>query len=208
MNKTYLILILVVFTIVYSCDSDRSDKPNFIIIFTDDQGYADVGCYGAQGFSTPNLDSMADDGIRFTNFYSAAPSCSPSRAALLTGSYPVRVGVPNVLFPISPTGLDSSEITIAEILKELDYKTACIGKWHLGDHPSMMPLNQGFDEYFGLPYSNDMWPWRHDYRKERKKSDLHPDLPLYLNEKVIEYNPDQNLLTKRYTGYALSLIHI
>ncbi len=206
MNRL-LLIISIIFTISFiSCSTKTTNKPNFIIIFTDDQGYADVGCYGAKGFSTPNLDNMANDGIRFTNFYSAAPSCSPSRAALLTGSYPVRVGVPNVLFPISPTGLDSSEITIAEILKDVGYNTACVGKWHLGDHPSMMPRNQGFDEYFGLPYSNDMWPWRNDFRKERKKSDLHPDLPLYLNENVIEYNPDQNQLTKRYTEYAVKFI--
>lgn len=194
---------------VVACSKNQYEanpKPNVIIIFTDDQGYADLGCYGAKGFKTPNLDNMAVEGMRFTNFYSASPVCSPSRAALLTGSYPVRVGVPSVLYPVSPTGLDPSEITIAEILKQQGYATACVGKWHLGDHPTMMPTNQGFDEYFGIPYSNDMWPWRNDYKKESPRYEHYPDLPLYLNEKVVENNPDQNEITKRYTEYAVNFI--
>ena len=158
MNKTYLPLLFLLLTVVISCDDTSIDRPNIIIIFADDQGYADLGCYGAVGFNTPNLDQMAKEGMRFTNFYVASPVCSPSRAALLTGSYPVRVGVPAVLSPVSPTGLDPGEITIAELLKEQGYATACVGKWHVGDHPSMMPTSQGFDEYFGIPYSNDMWP--------------------------------------------------
>ncbi len=203
-----IIILLLVFLIpgLISCNKSSVEKPNFIIIFTDDQGYADLGCYGAKGFTTPNLDNMAKEGMRFTNFYVASPACSPSRAALLTGSYPVRVGVPTVLYPVSPTGLDSSEITIAEILKRQGYTTACVGKWHVGDHPTMMPTNQGFDEYFGIPYSNDMWPWRHDYKKEKPRSELYPDLPLYLNNKIIERNPDQNQIIKRYTEYAVQFI--
>ena len=194
---------------VVACSKNKyvaNQKPNVIIIFADDQGYADIGCYGAKGFVTPNLDNMAKEGMRFTNFYAASSVCSPSRAALLTGSYPVRVGVPAVLFPVSPTGLDSKEITIAEILREQDYATACVGKWHLGDHITMMPTNQGFDEYFGIPYSNDMWPWRNDYKKEKPRSELFPDLPLYLNTEIIERNPDQNQITKRYTEYAVQFI--
>jgi len=194
---------------VVACSKNKyeaNQKPNVIIIFADDQGYADLGCYGAKGFVTPNLDNMATEGMRFTNFYVASSVCSPSRAALLTGSYPVRVGVPAVLFPVSPTGLDSKEITIAEILREQDYATACVGKWHLGDHITMMPTNQGFDEYFGIPYSNDMWPWRNDYKKEKPRSELFPDLPLYLNTEIIERNPDQNQITKRYTEYAVQFI--
>lgn len=207
MNKIIVACLIGLSTIACSNDYPKEDqKPNVIIIFTDDQGYADLGCYGAKGFTTPNLDKMASEGMRFTDFYVASPVCSPSRAALLTGSYPDRVGVPVVLYPISPTGLDPSEITIAEILKEQGYATACVGKWHLGDHPTMMPTNQGFDEYFGLPYSNDMWPWQGDYKKERPRSKLFSDLPLYLNDKVIEKNPDQNLLTKRYTEYAVKFI--
>ena len=204
-NIAKLFLLLTIISCSNNQDKSKQ-KPNIIIIFTDDQGYADLGCYGAKGFVTPNIDKMAGEGIRFTNFYSASPVCSPSRAALLTGSYPLRVGVPSVLYPVSPTGLDSSEITIAEILKEQNYSTACVGKWHLGDHPSMMPTYQGFDEYFGIPYSNDMWPWGNDYKKEGSRSEKHPDLPLYLNEKVIEKNPDQNEITKRYTEYAVNFI--
>jgi arylsulfatase A-like enzyme len=192
--------------IFLSCQETPKEKPNIIIIFTDDQGYADLGCYGAKGFSTPNLDQMAEDGMRFTNFYVAAPTCSPSRAALLTGCYPVRVGVPAVLEPASPTGLKPREITLAEILKEQGYTTACIGKWHLGDHPSMMPNNQGFDEYFGLPYSNNQWPWRNNDNKQGSRSDLYPDLPLYHNNEIVELNPDQNQLTTRYTERAIEFI--
>jgi len=206
MNKIMVICLLVLSVIACSNDQpEENQKPNVVIIFTDDQGYADVGCYGAKGFATPNLDNMAKEGMRFTDFY-ASPVCSPSRAALLTGCYPDRVGVPVVLYQISPTGLDPSEITIAEILREQGYATACVGKWHIGDHPTMMPTNQGFDEYFGLPYSNDMWPWQGDYKKERPRTQLFPDLPLYLNDKVIEKNPDQNLLTTRYTEYAVKFI--
>ena len=207
MYKTIVLFFLVI--IVTTCSKnqpEKSEQPNVIIIFADDQGYADIGCYGAKGFTTPNLDKMAEEGMRFTNFYVASSVCSPSRAALLTGSYPVRVGVPDVLHPVSPTGLDPSEITIAEILKGEGYATACVGKWHLGDHPTMMPTNQGFDEYFGIPYSNDMWPWQNDYKKERPRTELFPDLPLYLNSEVVERNPDQNQITKRYTEYAIQFI--
>jgi len=164
-------------------------RPNVIIVLTDDQGYADVGCFGAQGFATPSLDRMAAEGIRFTDFYSAANVCSPSRAALMTGSYPVRVGITDVLEPNSGVGLNPQEETIAELLKCRGYATAAIGKWHLGDDKSFLPTRQGFDEYFGLPYSNDMSP-----------------LPLLQGEEVIEYNPDLSQLTKRYTEKACDFI--
>ncbi|MHC4213022.1 MAG: sulfatase family protein [Planctomycetota bacterium] len=173
------------------------DKPNFVIIFTDDQGYADVGCYGAKGFSTPNVDRMAAEGMKFTDFYSAAAICSPSRAALLTGCYPPRVSVPRVLFPRDNVGLNTDEVTIADILKARGYATACIGKWHLGHLPQFLPTRQGFDYYFGIPYSNDMWP---------KNSKKYPELPLIENEKTIELNPDQRLLTKRYTEKTVEFI--
>jgi arylsulfatase A len=166
-----------------------SDRPNVILVLTDDQGYADVGCFGARGFATPHLDRMAAEGIRFTSFYSAAPVCSPSRAALLTGSYPVRVGVTQVLFPNSDIGLSPSEVTIAELVKSKGYATAAVGKWHLGDDRPFLPTKQGFDEYFGLPYSNDMAP-----------------LPLLQNDEAIEVDPDQSQLTKRYTQRACDFI--
>lgn len=164
-------------------------RPNIIIILADDLGYADVGAFGAQGFTTPHLDGLASDGIRFTSFYSAAPICSPSRAALMTGSYPVRVGVTDVLQPASSIGLNPQETTIAELVKAQRYATAAVGKWHLGDDRTFLPTRQGFDEYFGLPYSNDMTP-----------------LPLLENEEPIEYDPDLSQLTKRYTERARDFI--
>jgi arylsulfatase len=166
-----------------------TSRPNVVIVLTDDQGYADVGVFGAQGFTTPNLDRMAGDGIELTNFYVAAPICSPSRAALLTGSYPPRVGITEVLQPASTTGLSLDEVTIAELLKSVGYATAAVGKWHLGDDPTFLPTRQGFDEYFGLPYSNDMTP-----------------LPLLENEAVVEESPDLSQITKRYTERAVDFI--
>jgi arylsulfatase A-like enzyme len=176
------------------------DKPNFIIIFCDDAGYADVGCFGAKGFETPNLDRMAAEGVRFTDFYVAAASCTPSRAALMTGCYPQRVSLPHVLGPKAKIGVNSEEQTIAELLKSRGYATACYGKWHLGHHPEFLPKRHGFDDYFGLPYSNDMWP----HHPERPGG--YPDLPLVEGERVIEYNPDQTKLTTWYTERAVKFI--
>jgi len=171
------------------CAKPTSRKPNFVIIFTDDQGYADVGCFGAKGFETPNLDQMAAEGAKFTSFYSAAPVCSPARAALLTGCYPMRVSIPRVLFPRDNIGLNPDEITIADVLKTRGYATCCIGKWHLGHLPRFLPTRQGFDYYFGLPYSNDMSP-----------------LPLIEGEETIGLKPDQSQLTRRYTEKAVEFI--
>jgi len=176
-------------------------KPNFIIIFTDDQGYSDVGCFGAEGFETPNLDRMATEGVRFTDFYVGAPSCTPSRAALLTGCYPQRVGLPSVIGPKAEIGLSADESTIADVLKSQGYATACFGKWHLGHHPEFLPTRHGFDEYFGLPYSNDMWP----NHPEPDRYDF-PDLPLMERETILEYNPDQTQLTTWYTDRAVKFI--
>jgi arylsulfatase A len=176
-----------------------TDKPNVVIIFCDDVGYADIGVFGAKGYETPNLDRMAAEGVKFTDFYAAAPSCTPSRAALLTGCYPQRVGLPNVIGPNAKIGISDQEQTIAEILKPLGYATACYGKWHLGHHPKFLPTRHGFDEYFGLPYSNDMWP-KHPTNKS------FPDLPLIEGERIIEYNPDQTQLTTWYTEHAVKFI--
>ncbi len=175
------------------------DKPNVVIIFCDDVGYADIGVFGAKGYKTPNLDRMAAEGVKFTDFYAAAPSCTPSRAALMTGCYPQRVSLPNVIGPNAKVGISSEEKTIAEILKPLGYATACYGKWHLGDKPKFLPMRHGFDDYFGLPYSNDMWP-------HHPTSDRYPDLPLIEGEKVIEYNPDQTQLTTWYTERSVKFI--
>jgi arylsulfatase A-like enzyme len=177
--------------------TDSADRPNFIVIFTDDQGYQDVGCFGSPSIETPNLDRMADEGAKFTDFYVAASVCSPSRAALLTGCYPPRVGVTRVLFPRDNIGLNPDEITIADVLKTQGYATACVGKWHLGHLRPFLPTRQGFDYYFGLPYSNDMWP---------PQSGKYPALPLIEGESPVELNPDQRLLTKRYTAKSIEFI--
>ena len=135
----------------------ETTPPNIVLIFCDDLGYGDLGCYGSK-LSTPNLDRMAAQGVRFTNFYSANPVCSPSRAGLLTGRYPTRVGVPRVFFPADKLGLARDERTMADVLKARGYRTMCVGKWHLGHTPEYLPTSRGFDEYFGIPYSNDMSP--------------------------------------------------
>ncbi len=192
------------------CTNDRSDLPNVVLIFTDDQGYADVGCYGAEGFETPNIDTMAAEGIRFTNFYVSQAVCSASRAALMTGCYSERVSIRGALNSWSQVGLNPEEETIAEVLKKEGYSTGIFGKWHLGLHKDFLPLQRGFDEYFGLPYSNDMWPY--DYHgnslKEGRKS-LYP--PLYLiegNEKTEEISDldRQAELTTMYTERAVAFI--
>ncbi|MEP4077299.1 sulfatase [Haloferula sp.] len=178
-----------------------AEKPNFIIIYTDDLGYGDLSCMGSKNIKSPHIDGMAADGIKFMDFYSGSASCTPARAALMTGSYPSRVNMNHVLFPGSVDrgtkevkGLNPTEITIAELLKGQGYATGMVGKWHLGDDPSFMPMNQGFDEYFGLPYSNDMVPPRF------------VDLPLMRGSEVIEVNPDQDFITKRYTDESLAFI--
>jgi arylsulfatase A len=163
-------------------------NPNFAFIYGDDLGYGDLGCYGSR-IPTPNLDRMAEEGMRFTQFYSANPVCSPSRAALLTGRYPTRVGVPRVLFPNDKTGLPDDEMTIAQMLKAKGYKTMCVGKWHLGHLPQFLPTSRGFDEYFGIPYSNDMSP-----------------RPLMHNLEILEEPAALETLTPRYTEQALKFI--
>jgi arylsulfatase A len=172
--------------------------PNVVIVFADDLGYGDLGCYGAKGYTTPNLDRLAKEGVKFTDFYAAQAVCSASRAALLTGCYPNRVGILGALGPASKIGIHKDEKTIADILKARGYATAAFGKWHLGHHPQFLPTRHGFDEYFGLPYSNDMWP-KHPTAK-------FPDLPLTDGEKTIELNPDQTRLTTSYTERAVKFI--
>ena len=156
--KNFLFLIFLALT---SC-SNKPDLPNIIIIFTDDQGYGDVGCYGAVGFETPNLDAMAEDGIRFTDFYVSQAVCSASRASLMTGSYSERVGVQGALLPWDLKGLDPKTETIAKMLKRQGYTNAVFGKWHLGHTEKYLPLQNGFDEYAGLICSNDIWPMDYD----------------------------------------------
>ncbi len=177
-------------------NAGESRKPNFIIIFCDDLGYGDLHCYGAEKIQTPNLDRMAEEGMRFNSFYACAPVCTPSRAGLLTGRYPIRSGLTNVLFPYSQDGIGDEEITLAAALKTRGYATACVGKWHLGHLPPYLPTRNGFDYYFGIPYSNDM--------DVQKRGD--PPIPLMRNEAIIEQPADQDTLTRRYTEEALRYI--
>jgi arylsulfatase A-like enzyme len=174
--------------------------PNIVIIFTDDQGYGDVGCYGAKGFTTPNLDRMAREGIRFTDFYVAQAVCSSSRTALLTGCYPNRLGIVGALGPKDRHGISDWETTLGELCKSRGYATAIFGKWHLGHHPQFLPLRHGFDEYLGLPYSNDMWP------NHPTAGDKFPRLPLVEGSRTIAENPDQTQLTTMYTERAVAFI--
>lgn len=192
-------------------------KPNFIIIFTDDQGYNDLGCFGSKTISTPNIDRMAKEGRKFTNFLVASSVCTPSRAALLTGCYPKRVGLhQHVLFPSSKKGLNPDEVTIADQLRANGYATACIGKWHLGHHPETLPRQNGFDSYYGIPYSNDM---NHPDNKGKPRGTSSDQLwldqesavtkwktPLIENEKIIELPVDQRTITRRYTDRAIKFI--
>jgi arylsulfatase A len=193
-------------------------KPNFVLIFTDDQGYGDIGCFGSKTIRTPHLDRLAEEGRKFTSFMAASSVCSPSRAALLTGSYPKRTGVENVLFPVSNTGLNPQEHTIADHLRQQGYATACFGKWHLGHHPETLPRQQGFDAYFGIPYSNDM---NHPDNKGKPKGgtdgmdELWKDpgstltkwkTPLVENEEIIEMPVDQRTITRRCTDRGVAFI--
>ena len=186
--------------------SRAAAKPNFVVIFTDDQGYADLSCFGGEHVSTPRIDQMAAEGARLTSFYVAAPLCTPSRAALMTGCYPRRIDMAYgsdfaVLLAADKKGMNPDEITIAEVLKSAGYKTGIFGKWHLGDQPEFLPTRQGFDEYFGIPYSHDIHPFH-----PRQKHFKFPPLPLLRGETVIEMDPDADYLTKRITERAVSFI--
>ena len=177
-------------------------QPNLIVIFCDDLGYGDLGCYGSEKNRTPRIDKLAAEGMKFTDFYSSSPVCTPSRASLLTGCYARRVGLHEaetghwVLIPRNTRGMNPKEVTIAEALKSVGYATACIGKWHLGDQPEHLPTVHGFDSYFGIPYSNDM--------QQAGRGD--PPLPLVDGGTVIEAPADQSTLTKRYTEKAVEII--
>jgi arylsulfatase A len=202
-------LLLCVVSLLWTAASGGSRiaaqrPPNFIIVYADDMGYADIGPFSAKSGAarprTPNLDRMAAEGMRLTNFYVAQAVCSASRMALLTGNYPNRVGIQGALNHTATYGINADEKTIAEVLKPRGYATAIYGKWHLGHEKPFLPTRHGFDEYFGLPYSNDMWP-RHPQQKN-----FYPDLPLIENDTVVKLDPDQSQLTTWYTEHAVSFI--
>ncbi|NWK56489.1 sulfatase [Verrucomicrobiaceae bacterium N1E253] len=197
------------------CSSNARD-PNVIIIFTDDQGYGDLGCYGSTSIKTPHLDQLAIEGMKLTDFHVPSPVCSPSRAGLLTGCYPKRVGMHrHVVFPFHRYGLHPDELTLADHLKANGYATACVGKWHLGHMPETLPTAQGFDSYFGIPYSNDM-----SHPDNKKKPRMNQDeswrrqdhfsklwnTPLMKDEKIIELPVNQRTITRRYTDEAIRFI--
>ena len=199
-------LLIILFLLQVSCSSGLEKKtPNFIIIFADDLGYGDLGSYGHPTIKTPNLDKMASEGVRFTQFYVGSSICTPSRAALLTGKLPVRTGMygnRSVLFPDNAGGLDPKEITIASALKDFDYKTACIGKWHLGHLKKYMPTNNGFDEFYGIPYSNDMRPeGKWDYAREN-----FPPLPFLDGLDTIGVSIDQSQFIDMFTKRSIDFI--
>ncbi|MEI6679240.1 MAG: sulfatase [Mariniphaga sp.] len=189
-----------------SANGQTQKMPNVVLILADDMGYGDLNCYGATRYTTPNLDKLAAGGIRFTNFYVSQAVCSASRAALLTGCYSNRVGIAGALNPGSLVGLNSQEETIAEVLKKRGYKSAIFGKWHLGFQPQFLPLQQGFDEYFGLPYSNDMWGY--NINGEHKNPNYRPLKLIDGNKEVKEITSmdDQAQLTTIYTEHAVSFI--
>ena len=178
----------------------EADRPNIVLVFADDLGYGDLGCYGARGYQTPHLDRLANEGVRFTDFYVAQPICSASRAALMTGCYPNRIGILGALGPSDHHGIHEDEQTLGEMLKRRGYATAVFGKWHLGRQPRFLPTRHGFDEYFGLPYSNDMWPGHPESPK------AWPSLPLIEGERPIMFNPDQTHLTTAYAEHAVRFI--
>ena len=212
--KRILSLLFPLFAVLAgSSVAQEAPRPNFVVIFCDDLGYGDLSCFGHPTIKTLSLDQMAADGQKWTNFYVAACVCTPSRAAILTGRYPIRNGMCSdkrrVLFPDSAGGLPPSEVSIARALKELDYQTAAVGKWHLGHLPEFLPTSHGFDSYFGIPYSNDMNRTVRDVSQQElaeQENYKAYDVPLMRNEEEIERPADQRTITRRYTEEAVAFI--
>ena len=199
---------------VYNADSASEELPNIVLIFVDDMGYGDIGVYGATGFHTSNLDRMAAEGMKFNDFLVSHAVCSASRAALLTGCYANRVGIPGVLNPLSDEGLNPEEVTIADMLGAKGYRSIAVGKWHLGHHPEFLPVNQGFDEFLGIPYSNDMWPYLYDNQRATPQTHARrasfPELPLIHDTvkigEILDME-DQNRMTTLFTEKATQFIN-
>lgn len=216
MTRRHLLAILVLTVAAgpsAAQDTKTKKPPNIIIILADDLGWGDLGCYGHPSIRTPNLDRMAREGMRFTDFYATAEVCTPSRAALMTGRYPIRSGMCHdkyrVLRNNSAGGLPADEVTLAQALKKLGYATGCIGKWHLGHLPQYLPPQRGFDHYFGMPYSNDMNPAPGSPKGKDRFFEENTDYwqtPLIRGDKIVEQKPDQRQLTRRYTEEALGFI--
>ncbi len=198
--RIFLLTLVFSLSIGFGATLAAERPPNFVLIYCDDLGYGDIGPFGAQGYQTPNLDRMAAEGMKFTDFHTAAAVCSASRVALMTGCYPQRVGILGALGPNAKVGINENEMLIPEVLKQRGYATAIFGKWHLGDNPRFLPTRHGFDRYFGLPYSNDMWP------NHPTNAKAYPPLPLIEGEKVIQKMPDQTQLTTWYTERAVQFI--
>jgi len=198
----WLGLLVVAMVLWFVAPASAADRlPNFVLIYCDDLGYGDLSCYGRKEYQTPHLDRLAAQGMRFTDFHTAAAVCSASRVALLTGCYPQRVGILGALGPDAKHGIHADETLLPEILKDRGYITAIYGKWHLGHLEPFLPKRHGFDDYFGLPYSNDMWPFHPTTRN-------FPALPLVEGDKTIHFNPDQTRLTQWYTERAIKFIEI
>lgn len=198
MNRIQKKLVLPAAALLSIFTAEAQKQPNIIVILMDDMGYGDIGTQGAIGYETPNLDKMGNEGMRFTRFYSVQAVSGASRAGLLTGCYPNRIGFSGAPGPDAVTGINENESTMAEVLKQKGYACAAYGKWHLGHHTKFLPPHNGFDEYYGIPYSNDMWP--------HHPTGTYPDLPLYEGDKVIAYNPDQSQFTTNFTERAIKFI--
>ncbi|MEN8661154.1 MAG: sulfatase [Lentimonas sp.] len=227
--KPYTCLVLLIGAFCFAgADSIEIDQPNIIVVLNDDQGYQDLGCYGSPDIKTPHIDKMASQGMKFTEFYVASPVCSASRAALLTGCYPNRVGVPGVFFPNrGHHGLSPEHVTIAEVLKTVGYRTKAVGKWHLGDELEFLPTNQGFDSYYGIPYSNDMFPAQSMAYAENclylegmtqgkiteafainkaRPQAMKDKVPLMRDEECVEFPADQTTITRRFADEGIAFI--
>jgi len=191
---------VLLFLLYAGCIQESSLSPNVVIMFVDDMGYGDLGIYGQTSYDTPNLDRMAEEGVYFTNFYVSQAVCSASRASLLTGNYANRIGIHGALGPSNTHGIHQDEVTLGELFKSKGYATAIYGKWHLGHHPEFLPKEHGFDDFYGIPYSNDMWPFHPE------NPEAWGDLPTMEGDSIVGYNTDQSVFTTEFTQRSIEFI--